>query len=249
MLLRMIEEGLPVDEAVFFDMGEVEFECMHVLAEKMRAYLEARGIKFTVLHPKETYTYLATQKEFGKRDGRFQTGYWWCGGKCRWATAKKLAGIEKYLKSLGRDDIVQYVGIAVDESQRIFRENKSRFPKEYPLITWDMTEADCLRYCHERGWTWEVYSEPLGRNVDLYGGILDRVSCYCCRNKNLKELYNLFRFLPDYWKKLEDLQRMIPMPYRRDGKTIFDLRERFEKQSQQMDYLDLYLKEVNKESS
>ena len=201
MVLRKVEEGImPIDECVYFSMGEVEFECMFVLEEKMRTYLESHGIKFTVLHLEQPYTYLAAEKEFVKRDGRIQQGYQWCGGKCRWATSLKLQGIEKYLRSLGRDDIVQSVGIAYDERGRADKgliNNRSRFPKVYPLIEWNWTEQDCLNYCHKLGWKWEVFSETLGRNIDLYDGFLTRLSCFCCYNKSLRELYNVFRFLPD----------------------------------------------------
>ena len=44
-----------------------------------------------------------------------------------------------------------------------------------------MTEKDCLKYCYESGFSWDE------DGIDLYS-ILDRVSCWCCCNKNLKEL-------------------------------------------------------------
>jgi hypothetical protein len=108
-----------------------------------------------------------------------------------------------------------------------------------------MTEADCLAYCRERGWSWSEWSETAQDFVDLYD-ILDRVSCWCCRNKNLKELYNVYRFLPDYWQKLENLQQKLTMPYRRDGKTVFDLKERFARQAEQTDLFDVFMGSGNK---
>lgn len=62
--------------------------------------------------------------------------------------------------------------------------------------------------------------------VCLYD-ILDRVSCWCCSNKNLKELRNYYLHLPEYWQRLKDYQSRTDRPFRRDGKTIFDLEERF----------------------
>lgn len=83
-----------------------------------------------------------------------------------------------------------------------------------------MTEQDCLNYCYNNGWDWNE------NGVELYS-ILDRVSCWCCGNKNLKELRNIYLYLPDYWDLLKGLQSRIDRPFRRDGKTIFDLEERF----------------------
>ena len=77
-----------------------------------------------------------------------------------------------------------------------------------------MTEKDCLKYCYNRGYTWEE------DGVRLYD-ILDRVSCWCCGNKNLKELKNMYLYLPEYWYRLKALQSRIDRPFRRDGKTIY----------------------------
>ena len=86
-----------------------------------------------------------------------------------------------------------------------------------------MSEKDCLNYCYTKGFDWDE------NGVELYD-VLDRVSCWCCSNKNLKELKNIYLYLPDYWYKLKALQSRIDRPFRRDGKTIFDLEERFRKE-------------------
>lgn len=41
--------------------------------------------------------------------------------------------------------------------------------KQLPLVDWGMTEADCLEYCHDRGWFWNENS-PDGI-VELYCGL------------------------------------------------------------------------------
>lgn len=83
-----------------------------------------------------------------------------------------------------------------------------------------MTESDCLEYCRSKDFDW------LEGNVDLYD-VLSRVSCWCCANKNLKELEAMYKYLPDYWDLLKGLQSRIDRPFRRDGKTIFDLEDKF----------------------
>lgn len=65
--------------------------------------------------------------------------------------------------------------------------------------------------------------------IELYS-VLDRVSCYCCRNKNLKELKNIYVYLPEYWQKLRGFQSRIDTPFKGEGKSIFDLEERFKRE-------------------
>ena len=67
--------------------------------------------------------------------------------------------------------------------------------------------------------------------IELYS-ILDRVSCWCCRNKNLRELNAIYHNLPQYWDKLRALQSYIEEPYK-PPYTIFDLEERFVKRGRQ----------------
>ena len=52
MLLRLLEEKYPLDEVVYFDIG-VEFQSIRNNAEKTKAMLDDKGIKFTILEPKE----------------------------------------------------------------------------------------------------------------------------------------------------------------------------------------------------
>ncbi|MDO4562198.1 MAG: hypothetical protein Q4C12_00030 [Clostridia bacterium] len=66
------------------------------------------------------------------------------------------------------------------------------------------------------------------KKIDLYD-ILDRVSCWCCSNKNLRELKNIYKFLPDYWEKLKMLQSKTDRPMKSSG-TVFELEERFKKE-------------------
>ena len=154
-------------------------------------------------------------------------GYGWC-GKQRWGTAIKRQLLNGYYQSLERF-VIEYVGIAADEAQRIDIKPHKNYAKSYPLIKWGMTEADCLAFCYERGFFWEE------NGVRLYD-VLDRVSCWCCKNKNRKELKAIYQFLPQYWEKLKELQAQIPMPmkpFSRKGipyGNVFDLEKVFEQE-------------------
>ena len=89
-------------------------------------------------------------------------------------------------------------GIAKDEIKRI-QKNKDKI---LPLVDWNMSEKDCLNYCYSKGYNWSE------NGVELYS-ILDRVSCWCCGNKNKKELDNMFYYLPQYYLEIIRLAKNI----------------------------------------
>lgn len=232
MLLRLLEERYPLDAVIFYDTG-MEFSSIYEIRDRVKVLLDEYGIRFVELSPDEPFLYSALERpvKYRNKDG-YHYGYGWCGGACRWGTTAKLKTISRFKKSLN-DDVTDYVGIAADEPQR-FEKAKSE-GKVLPLVQWGMTEADCLAYCRERGFSWEEPSaESETGTVDLYD-ILDRVSCWCCANKNLKELRNIRKFLPQYWEKLKDLQSKIERPFKgaRNGKPvgIFELDARFESEA------------------
>lgn len=213
MLLRLIEENKPLDEVVFYDTG-MEFKCIYKIRDKVKEILKQKNIKFTELKPKEAFIYTMFEKPVKKKNGEVGKGYSWCGGRCRWGTTEKLKAIEKYCKGH-----YEYVGIAKDEPQRLNKERKGN--KLFPLAEWNMTEKDCLQYCYDKGFNW------LEDGIELYS-ILDRVSCWCCCNKNLKELKNYYKYLPEYWNKLKELQSRTERPMKYNKYSVFDLEEKFE---------------------
>ena len=135
-----------------------------------------------------------------------------------------MSAIRNHYKEMyGDEEITEYVGIAVDEPNRIGNNSRGGIIKSYPLAEWNMTEADCLDYCYSRGWNWNECG------IELYN-ILDRVSCWCCSNKNLKELKNIFMYLPEYWQRLRGMQSRIDPPMKGINKSVFQLEERFKKE-------------------
>lgn len=216
MVLRLLEFNYPLDEVVFYDNG-MEFNAIYDTLDKISAIVSERGIKYTVLRPAYDFEYQMFYKPVKGRNG-MHNGYSWCGGRCRWGTTDKLRYIRNYCK-----DAVQYVGIAADEPKRF--EKAKHEKKVLPLVEWGMTEADCLEYCKQNGFFW------IENGVPLYD-ILDRVSCWCCANKNLKELKNIRTHLPQYWEKLKSLQAKTDRPMKGDGKSVFDLEKRFEKEAE-----------------
>lgn len=215
MLLRLLEENKPLDEVVYFNNG-MDFQAIYNIRDKVLPLLEKRNIKYTELKPKCNFLYQMFEKPVKVGKQNEHKGYSWCGGRCRWGTMEKIRAIEKYC-----ENCYEYVGIALDEPKRLEKERKGN--KIFPLAEWQMTEKDCLEYCRGGGYCW------LEDNIDLYD-ILDRVSCWCCANKNLKELRNYYLYLPTYWDKLKELQSKTNRPFKYNKYTIFDLEEKFKKE-------------------
>ena len=209
MLLLLIENKMPLDEVVFYNTG-MEFNAIYSIRDKVKPLLAAKGIKFTELSPSMPFLDKMYNYWHKAKNGTNKFGYGWCGGLCRWGTTEKLTALNKHCKGA-----IQYVGIAADETKRLERlENEGKIS---PLYQLGYTEKMCLEYCRSHGYNWKE------GNIDLYN-ILSRVSCWCCRNKNLKELKNYKEYLPTYYKKLKCLEHVIGEPM----KKPYTLEERFE---------------------
>jgi 3'-phosphoadenosine 5'-phosphosulfate sulfotransferase (PAPS reductase)/FAD synthetase len=217
MLLRLIEEKKPLDEVVFFDTG-VEFKAIYNIRDKIKPILASVGVEYTELKPSNEFLYSMLEKPVKKRNGKIENGYSWCGGLCRWGTTEKIRALEK-----NANGAIIYLGIAFDEKLRLQKQRQG--VKLFPLADWKMTESDCLKYCYDAGYSWNE------DGVNLYD-ILDRVSCWCCKNKNLKELRNYYKHLPNYWEKLKELQSKTQRPFK-TGKTVFELEEKFKLEEMQ----------------
>lgn len=219
MLLLLIEKKCPLDEVVFYDTG-MEFQAIYNIRDKIFPILKERNIKYVELKPDKPFEYTMFEKPILKRDGTTSKGYSWCGGRCRWGTTEKLKKIEKYCRGN-----YEYVGIAYDEPRRLEKEREGN--KLFPLAEWKMTEKDCLNYCYEKGFNW------LEDGIELYS-ILDRVSCWCCANKNLKELKNYYKHLFKYWNKLKKFQSKTNRPFKYNKYTIEDLEKKFKEDKDEL---------------
>lgn len=242
LFLKIIEQvklgKMKLNEVVAVDLGD-EFEAIYDVWLFVASICLKEKIKFTVLTIPETEEYksfIDTKEHeiffeiYGRNITMFEflaffhqkengeCGYRWC-GKMRWGTAIKNQLLNNYYQSKEMF-IIDYVGIAADETERMKFEPLKNICKAYPLVAWKMTEADCLKYCYEQGVFW------MQDGIRLYD-ILDRVSCIHCQNKNLKELRNYRRYLPAAWEDMKRWQLFIKYCYR-DNQTVFDLEKRFE---------------------
>lgn len=226
MLLRLLEENVKIDEIIFCDTYK-EFPQMYEHLEKVKRYIKEKYNKeITILKCSNSFNYYMFDyvKIRGKNKG--QKGYSWPGPKMRWCTSKlKVNIINKYLSKYRGEQLVQYVGIAFDELDRVK-------DKCYPLIEWKMTEMDCLKFCYDRGFDWEGLYE-----------IFDRVSCWCCPLQKLEELRNLREYFPGLWNELREMDKKTYRKFRADY-SVEELEIKFTKEL--MDLIKLLNKNSDK---
>lgn len=214
MVLMLIEKQMPLDEVVFYDTDK-EFQAIYDTRDALLPILAQHGIEYTELKPPRSFDYDMFERPKTKRTGEQVFGDGWCGGPCRWGTFIKKRTLDRYT---GNNAV--YVGLAADEQKRLANLEPHKLS---PLAEWGLTESACLEYCYSKGFYW------VENGVRLYD-ILDRVSCWCCRNKNLKELKGIYQYLPQYWEKLKDVQNRLKEPMKGEGKSVFDLEERFKQE-------------------
>lgn len=236
LFLRLLDEGVKLDEVVTVDLGD-EYQAVYDVLLYVASVCLHEKIKFTVLTISKTEEYIKFKRDnktqcsmfefyaFNHKKSNGNFGYAWC-GKQRWGTAIKKQLLNNYYQSLEKF-VIEYVGIAFDEPNRMDIKPHKNYSKSYPLIKWKMSEKDCLDYCYQKGITWTQ------KGIRLYD-ILDRVSCQHCQQKNLKELRNIRKNIPELWESFKMWQNSIPYPYRSDGATIFDLEKRFEIEERQI---------------
>lgn len=219
MLLRMVEEGMRIDLIIFCDTG-LEYPAMYRHLEKLEKDIGRPIIHICADH---TFEHLLLNHEVRVKINKDSTernhrGYSWPGPINRWCT-KELKEIprEKFLAPLREKyDIIEYVGLAADEGYRLERKNNMREGQCHPLVDWGMTEADCLKYCYDRGYDWE----------GLYN-YYERVSCWCCPLQPLSQLRVLYRKFPELWATLKAWDKKSWRKYKPQY-SITELEQRFD---------------------
>lgn len=208
MLLKMIENKMPIDEIIFCDTGK-EFPQMYEHINKVMDYIKR---PITILHSEKSFDYYMFEHEKAKGKNKGQKGYGWPSGRCRWCTTLlKNNVINKYLSKYKDDGYIEYIGIAYDEQDRIKN-------KIYPLVEWKMTEKDCLEYCYKKGFNWDGLYEHL-----------DRVSCWCCPLKRIREYKVLYKYYAKLWEELKEMDEKANNTFRNDY-SVKELEKKFRKE-------------------
>lgn len=208
MLLMMLEKKMQVDEIIFCDTG-MEFPQMYEHIKKVEQYI---GRPITILKEEKGFEYYMFEHEKTKGNNMDHKGYAWPTSQFRWCTRRlKIEIINKYKKALGCE-CVDYIGIAADELERTKgRQNK----EQYPLIDFNISEAEALKYCYEKGFDWG------GLYKDFH-----RVSCWCCPLQPLKCLRTLYHKYPVLWKMLKNMDLKSNNDFRSDY-SVRELEHKF----------------------
>lgn len=105
----------------------------------------------------------------------------------------KIKPIHDYYKSYGGGyDIVQYVGIAKDESKRLARLKGNQVSL---LDKYDYTEAMAYEMCEKAGLLSPIYENST------------RGGCWFCMNSKLPQLIRMRRNHPEVWEQLRELSK------------------------------------------
>ena len=108
---------------------------------------------------------------------------------------------------------IQYLGIAVDEPERLARLDK--VTKLSPLEAIGWTEADCRKWCEENNLLSPIYTTAT------------RGGCWFCHNQGVDQLRLLRKNYPDLWKILLKWDEDSPVTFHSNGKTVRDYDKRF----------------------
>jgi len=194
MVDELLRRGDNLDEIVFCDTG-YEFKIMYDYIERMEKYWNWKfpKLKITKLNwgkgkkvwEKWSNTPFTKGQYVGQMRGfPFHMGMSWC------TRELKVNPMKKYLATLGDYEVIEYVGIAVDEPKRI-RETGER----YPMVEWGITEKMATDILVDRGLHNPLYNH------------FHRTGCFHCPKQSLTSLYKLWKHYPKEWDKIVKMQK------------------------------------------
>lgn len=111
-------------------------------------------------------------------------------------------------------NIVQYLGIAADEPERIKRHTKPGIVLPLVDIGWD--EAYCRQWCEENNLLSPIYTTAT------------RGGCWFCHNQGVGQLRLLRKNYPELWALLLKWDADSPVTFHPDGRTVADFDKRFQ---------------------
>lgn len=201
------EMGIPIDYVVFVEVmydgvsgisGEVP---IHIDWVKSVGIPMLRDLGFNVVHLVGDDDYLSIfNRQIRSGRGVGKINGFPLASRCYVQRECKLRPIRRFYKdeifSQGYD-VLEYVGIAIDEPTRIVSLEKSYSPKvkkDSLLVRYGYTETMSLLKCQEYGLLSPIYTSGVGRN-----------GCWFCPNQGISSFYKFRIDYPDMWQYLRDL--------------------------------------------
>lgn len=112
-----------------------------------------------------------------------------------------------------KTNIVQYLGIAADEPERIERHTKQGIVLPLVELGWD--EQMCRKWCEENDLLSPIYTTAT------------RGGCWFCHNQGVEQLRLLRKDYPEYWQLMLKWDNDSPVTFHPDGHTVHDFEKRF----------------------
>lgn len=235
-ILLAREHNEPLDEIVYCEVmfdenisGELP-EHRDFIYNVAIPKFEEWGYKVTILRAKLTYMDCFNKINNSKKNP-FRNGKKYgfpMSGRCIINDRCKMIPIRKYWKSQP-EDVMQYVGIAIDEPNRLDRVVKSTNQMSL-LQKYGYTEEMAKQKCIEYGLLSPIYE------------FTSRGGCWFCPNARDGELRHLYDNQKDLWKyllELEDVPNKVGSIWNTLSKTsIHDKDEQFRLEDAQMTIFD-----------
>lgn len=218
-ILLALENGEPLDRVVFAEVmfdhsrgisGEIPEHIEWVYSTAIPK-LESMGVTVDVVRPKNDYIRLFTRRikhsvtpeKVGKLQGFL------IGGKCGMNSEGKRRAIHSYYSAWRKTHrIVEYIGIAKDEPNRLGRIDGVK--KVSLLDKYHYTEAMARAKAEEYGLLSPIYQSG------------SRNGCWFCPNRQIKQFWVFRKAHPDLWAELVSLS-LTPNLWTyvfKDGKTV-----------------------------
>ena len=216
-ILLALENNEPLDRVLYIEVmfdhergisGEIPEHAKWV-KEVAILKLESMGLKVDVVRAELDYVGLCRKvlirgKNIGKAYGVQSRN------PCYANTLLKRKPIYDYYKQFKNDyDIVQYVGIAIDEPKRLARLEGTN--KVSLLEKYGYTEAMAMEKCREYDLVSPCYSS------DYRGG------CWFCPNANISRYCHIRKNYPEYWSLLKELYYETDSKVFKYNKTLEDI--------------------------
>ncbi|WP_251208163.1 adenine nucleotide alpha hydrolase family protein [Acetatifactor aquisgranensis] len=232
------EHNIKIDHIIFCEVmfdkkttGEMP-EKMEFVKNKAKPLFEEWGYQVDILHYPKTYIDIFFQirtkrsKWSGKRIGFPMAG------KC-YMNAAKREPIKKFYREIG-EEYTDYVGIAVDEPERLVKMKQRNAAKGLNQVSllekYGYTEEMAMQKCREYDLVSPVYKYS------------KRDGCWFCPNARKDELRHLRKYHPDLWNKLIELEKEENLAGEiwntRNGISMRDNERFFAQEEQQMTIFD-----------
>lgn len=233
------ENNEPLDIIVFCEVmfdkettGELP-EKIHFVKNIAKPMFESWGYKVLILHHTKTFMdeFEHTRGEKSKWSG-MKLGFPMA-GKCYMNDAKRKP-IQKFYRQLERENkkYKDYVGIAVDEQERL-EAMKTRNTNQISLLAkYGYTEQMAMQKCREYGLVSPIYK------------FSKRDGCWFCPNASPKQIKQVRDNHPELWKKMTELEERSQNGYigqifdTRGGRSIKSLELQFQQEDAQMTIFD-----------